>query len=83
MGFLETGGEGGNEYRNVAITRKPGGRGLMALNADGFHSSDVGLGPILKDSIISFTGDDFLNIHNRMKLVCSPLSTSGTTLRAQ
>ena len=52
----------------------------MALNADGFHSDGVGLGPLLQDSEISFTGDDFLNIHNRMNVVCRPLGTSGTTL---
>ena len=42
----------------------------MALNADGFHSSEVGIGPTLIDSEISWTGDDFLNIHNKMKIVC-------------
>lgn len=73
MGFHEHLGEGGNVYRRVAIVRKPGGRGLLALNADGFHSTDVGTGPTLEDSEISFTGDDFLNIHNRMLVVCKRL----------
>ena len=56
MGFLETAGEGGNVYRGVKIIRKPGSAGLMALNADGFHSSGVGVGPALEESEISFTG---------------------------
>ena len=43
MGFLEMMGEGGHLYRNVSIVRKPGSRGLMALNADGFHSNSVRL----------------------------------------
>jgi hypothetical protein len=73
MGFHEQFGEGGHVYRRVAIVRKPGSKGLMALNADGFHSSDVGTGPTLVDSEISFTGDDFVNIHNRMLVVCKQL----------
>ena len=56
MGFHEQGGAGGNTYRRVRIERKPGY--LMALNADGFHSSAVGRGPLLQDSVISFTGDE-------------------------
>ena len=85
MGFLETGGAGGNHYRGISIVRKPSSPGLMALNADGFHSSDVGIGPTLEDSIISYTGDDFLNIHNKMKIVCRVLddgNSSGTTTLA-
>lgn len=76
MGFLEVGGLGKNRYTNVSIQRKRGSPGLIALNADGFHSSDVGVGPILEDSEISFTGDDFLNIHNKMKIVCKILSST-------
>ena len=73
MGFLETDGPGGNLYSHVAIRRKPAWDGLMALNADGFHSSDMGVGPTLVDSQISFTGDDFVNVHNRMKVICERL----------
>ena len=80
MGFLENGGAGGNVYRNVSIVRKRGSPHLMALNADGFHSSDVGIGPTLVDSEISFTGDDFLNIHNKMKIVCKALGPTSLVL---
>jgi hypothetical protein len=75
MGFLETQGPGGHVYKRVRIIRNPNSDGLVALNADGFHSSDVGKGPSLEDSEISFTGDDFVNIHNRMLVVCEDLST--------
>ena len=70
MGFLEMMGDGGHLYRNVSIVRKPGSRGLMALNADGFHSNSVRVGPTLENSEISFTGDDHLNIHASMLVVC-------------
>jgi hypothetical protein len=70
MGFLESMGDGGHVYRNVSIVRKPGSTGLMALNADGFHSMSVRRGPTLEDSEISFTGDDHLNIHASMLVVC-------------
>ena len=73
MGFLETFGEGRNLYRNVSIVRAPGSKGLMALNADGFHSNSVNHGPELVDSEISFTGDDHLNIHASMLVVCKGL----------
>lgn len=73
MGFHESGGLGGHIYRRVRIMRKPGTSRLVALNADGFHSTDVATGPILEDSEISFTGDDFVNIHNRMMVTCKVL----------
>lgn len=41
-------------------------------------SSDVGKGPLLEDSEISFTGDDFVNVHNRMLVVCG--SQAGRSL---
>ena len=76
MGFLETGGQGKNRYTNVTITRKRNTTHLVGLNADGFHSSDVSIGPVLEDSEISYTGDDFVNIHNRMKIICKILSNT-------
>jgi hypothetical protein len=75
MGFLEHLGGGGHTYRRVAIVRRPAGGdgdvgGLMANNADGFHSDSVGRGPALLDSEIAFTGDDHLNVMSRMLVVC-------------
>ena len=73
MGFHESFGKGGNIYNSVAIKRRAGSNHLLALNADGFHSSCVEKGPTLQNSEISFTGDDFLNIHNRMLIICKSL----------
>ena len=80
MGFLEQHGGGGHVYERVKIVRRAGSSDLMALNADGFHSSDVGVGPALLDSEISFTGDDFLNIHNRMNVICDADGPDGLLL---
>ena len=72
MGFHENYGGGGHIYRRVRIVRKPGSTGLMALNADGFHSYSLSQGPTLEDSEISFTGDDFLNLWSGAYAVCAP-----------
>jgi len=64
----------------VRIVRAPGSEGLLALNADGFLSDSVGVGPLLEDSEISFTGDDFLNIHNRMLVVCRQTSNNSLAI---
>ena len=80
MGFLEEHGPGGNLYSHVAIKRRPNSPGLMALNADGFHSDGVGIGPTLTDSEISFTGDDFVNVHNRMQVICKKLSNGSLAI---
>ena len=85
MGFVEKLGAGNNVYDRVSVSRPPTDYHflpdrLMALNADGFHSDSVGAGPTLRDSEISFTGDDFLNIHNRMNVICKRLSTDALVL---
>ena len=59
MGFLERGGEGGNTYRRLTIERVDDR--LLALNADGSHSTDVGVGPTLEDVSIGHTGDDVVD----------------------
>jgi hypothetical protein len=48
----------------------------MALNADGFHSTSVRRGPTIVDSEIAFTGDDHLNIQERMLVVCKQLDAT-------
>lgn len=69
MIYTEFGGLGGNVYRNVSITRRPGTAGLMSGNADAFHSSCVGGGPEVTESELAFTGDDIMNVHNKIGLV--------------
>ena len=78
MGFHEQLGAGGHVYRRVKIERKPtaGWNGLLSVNADGLHSTDVGTGPVLEDSEFGFTGDDYVNAHNRMGVVCAVLNHS-------
>ena len=79
-GFLEQLGEGGHIYRRVKIIRRPGR--LMALNADGFHSTSTGTGPTLLDPEISFTGDDHLNTLARMLVISKPLNTTASATPA-
>jgi len=76
MGFHENFGGGGHIYRRVKIVRKPGSRGLMSLNADGFHSYALEQGPTLEDSEIAFTGDDFLNLWTGAYAVCKSVAPS-------
>jgi len=63
----EWGGEGGNVFRRLSITRPRAH--LMSSNCDGFHSFSCGQGAALEDSRVSFTGDDLVNFHNREGLV--------------
>ena len=49
----------------MSVARKPNSTGLLALNADGIHSTDVGVGPTVEDSVIGHTGDDVFNARDR------------------
>ena len=64
---LEWGGEGGNVFRRLSITRPR--THLLSSNCDGFHSFSCGRGATLEDSRVSFTGDDLVNFHNREGLL--------------
>ena len=52
----ELDGDGGHTYRRINVTRAHGY--MIGSNADGFHSIDVGTGPTIVDSEISYTLDD-------------------------
>jgi hypothetical protein len=82
MIYTEFGGQGGHIYRNVSITRRPGSAGLMSGNADAFHSNCVNVGPELSESELAFTGDDMMNVHNKIGLVwladCGAAAPSGS-----
>jgi hypothetical protein len=67
FGVLEWGGEGGHDYADLRIERAPGS--LLSTNCDGFHSMACGRGGTLRDSAVSFTGDDVCNFHNRVALL--------------
>lgn len=67
LNFYELDGDGGHTYRRINVTRAPGY--MIGSNADGFHSIDVGTGPHIVDSEISYTLDDIFNIHNTIHLL--------------
>ena len=84
MSITEFDGVGGHVYRNVRVvvrnvsnsdadtTCANGTRlchGILASNADCFHSSGVKHGPKLYDVELSSTFDDYLNIHTRTQVV--------------
>ena len=69
IGIVENKGDGGNTYRRLKITRRPGSPLLMSVNADGFHSNSASYGATIVDSEIGFTGDDLLNIYSGMGVV--------------
>lgn len=71
MAFAEFAGEGGNEWSNLLLTRRPNTSRLLSANADGFQSSSVRVGPYLHDSELAFIGDDFLNVHSRISVILS------------
>jgi hypothetical protein len=85
MAITEFDGEGGHSYTNVSVRVRDvpadnasgalcasGQRlchGVLASNADCFHSSGVKRGPRLRNVTLSSTFDDFLNIHTRTQLL--------------
>jgi len=43
--------------------------GILASNADAFHSSGCQVGPKLNNVTLSNNFDDFMNVHSRMQLL--------------
>lgn len=70
-GFTECFGDGGNMYSSVRVTRRPGSKGLLSINADGFNVDSVGRGPTIVNSEVGFNGDDSISVHDRMQVVCN------------
>ena len=60
-------------YDNYQLKRSPQNNGLNLLssNADAFHSNCAKYAPVLNNSYLSFPGDDFVNVHNRMNIILS------------
>ena len=74
FGFFESGGAGGNRYRAVSVKpgpRPPGASAdpLLASNADGLHSSGVGKGPLVENSLFTRMPDDGIAIHGEYQMV--------------
>lgn len=77
MGFTEFDGRGGHVYQGCRLVRQPpnfaqrwGSNSvtpMWAANADAFHSSGVKNGPTLDNVELSFSVDDFVNVHSRLQ----------------
>ena len=66
MAASETDGGGGHVYRNFTVAPGPGR--LISVNADGIHSEDVDVGPLIEDSTITRLLDDYWNVQNTIHL---------------
>eukprot|EP01084_Bolivina_argentea_P290145 498330_1 len=71
MAIYEQFGHGNNIYNKYQLRRSKqnNGMNLLSSNADGFHSNCAKYAPMLNNSYLSFAGDDFVNVHNRMNIV--------------
>lgn len=76
--ITEFDGEGGHIYERVKLIRKPGSDRLLAANSDAFHSSGCRAGPRLSECELSYSGDDYFNVHNTLQVVleAGPLTSS-------
>ncbi|EDQ87161.1 uncharacterized protein MONBRDRAFT_10273 [Monosiga brevicollis MX1] len=86
MGIVESGGYGpANTFYKLNMTRRAlvNENGtvdrLLAINADGFHSTSNQHAGALIQSTISFTGDDLINYCSAMLVVLASPSVTETT----
>lgn len=54
---------GQNVYRNIKIIPRPGTTRLVAGVADGIHSTDAAVGPLIENSTFRAMMDDAINVH--------------------
>lgn len=83
MGIVETKGGGDNRYYNLLMTRRPLPNGydrLLAINADGFHSTGNAVGPTIHGSEIGFTGDDVGNINSAFFILLRVVNSTTVTI---
>jgi hypothetical protein len=69
--IIEANGDCGNVYRRIRI-ESPYDNRPLGSNADAFHSTGCRKGPVLEDSYIRNTDDDFMNIHNTIQFFLAP-----------
>jgi len=74
-------GVGGHLLRHVIATRRPGTNRLWMNGADGFHVNELAKGPVIEDCEMSYTADDFINIHGRFGWVASKVNNSKNNFR--
>lgn len=63
MAFTEHGGAGAHRYVNCKVTRRPGTRRLICVNADLFHSIKTVTGPTIENCEFGWSCDDLVNVH--------------------
>ena len=59
-------------HQDTQLCGRPPGRlcfGVLASNADAFHSSGCKQGPTLRNVTLSNNFDDFFNLHSRLQMV--------------
>ncbi len=74
MGVMEADGPGGDVFKRVRCTRRPGTNRLQAFGADGFHFSVLGRGPTLDECEAAYLADDEINVHGRFGSVIRKLA---------
>ena len=60
-------GGGGHVFRRVRFA--PGAGATNVASQDAMHFTDLRRGPLVEDSVVGFSGDDFFNVHNSLMLV--------------
>jgi hypothetical protein len=73
IAIQEVDGEGGHIYDNVRI--EPSAGRFVASTADGFHSTDVDVGPTLRHCSFSRLLDDYFNVQSSLLLVMATNDT--------
>ena len=84
MAITAFNGDGGHTFRGITyvgaadIPQSPsvGRRGNMSVSRDAMHFSDLRRGPMVENSFIGFSGDDFFNIHSSFMVLLECTSPS-------
>jgi hypothetical protein len=74
MAVMEADGPGGDVYKRVRCTRRPGTNRLHAFGADGFHISVMEKGPVLDECEGAYLADDEVNVHGRFSSIIKKLA---------
>jgi len=74
IGFSEGNGEGPIHYSNCKITRRPDTTRLISAGADGINSMNQENGPIIRNALFEYNGDDAIHIHGSLTSVLHKIS---------
>jgi hypothetical protein len=79
MAITAFNGGGGHVFRRIKtkFSQHPGASTTHVVSRDAMHFSDLRRGPIIEDSVIGYSGDDFFNVHGSLFLLlkCETPST--------